>query len=152
MQTIRLQADAPPGLPDGISNRCKRPSLPHRPGEDTVGDKEVQSPSLVLHFRNDTRVFGTISRAKTTGSTSPNWRGNGGAQHLDALEQRREEAGLLAVALNLQPPGVHGPVQRQTSIDEQDIIPCAAVERHVSDAVSRRPKMKTLLAHQYILP
>src|SRR5215470_5303651 len=107
---------------------------------------------LVLRCRNNDRVFGTISRAKTTGSTSPNWRGNCGAQHLDALEQRREEAGLLAVALDLQPPGVHGPVQRQTSIDEQDIIPRAAVECHVSDAVSRGHKMKAILAHQYILP
>src|SRR5262249_15815062 len=37
---------------------------------------------LVLRFRNNARVFGTISHAKTTGSTSPNWRGNCGAQHL----------------------------------------------------------------------
>src|SRR5215471_19949024 len=38
--------------------------------------------SLVLRFRNNTGVFGTISHAKTTGSPSPNWRGNGGVQHL----------------------------------------------------------------------
>src|SRR5215831_5274046 len=38
--------------------------------------------SLVLRFRNNTGVFGTISHAKTTGSPSPNWRGYCGAQHL----------------------------------------------------------------------
>jgi type I restriction enzyme R subunit len=37
---------------------------------------------LVLRFRNNTGVFGTISHAKTIGSPSPNWRGNCGAQHL----------------------------------------------------------------------
>ena len=37
---------------------------------------------LVLCCRNNVRVFGTISLAKTTGSPAPNWRGNGGVQHL----------------------------------------------------------------------
>jgi putative transposase len=40
-----------------------------------------ETTAFVLRFTNNTRVFGTISPAKTTCSASPNWRGNGGAQH-----------------------------------------------------------------------
>src|SRR5262245_24734820 len=36
----------------------------------------------MLCFRNNARVFGTISLAKTPCSPSPNWRGNCRAQHL----------------------------------------------------------------------
>src|SRR6266481_8927024 len=50
---------------------------------------------------------------------------------LDALEQHIEEERLLAIALNLQPSSIHSPVQGQPSIDEQDIVPRVAAERHV---------------------
>src|SRR5262245_39884170 len=53
------------------------------------------------------------------------------APGLDTLEQRREERCQLAIACNLQPPGGHGSVQGQPSIDEQDIVPCVTAEGHV---------------------
>jgi hypothetical protein len=52
----------------------------HEAGQ--VGQGIPDTEVLVLRFRNNTGVFGTISHAKTIGSPSPNWRGNCGAQHL----------------------------------------------------------------------
>ena len=68
--------------------RFQRPIHPktHDPVPGVAGAVVLLRPQrLVLRFRNNARVFETISPAKTTRSPSPNWRGNCGAQHLVAL-------------------------------------------------------------------
>src|SRR5712691_9450702 len=86
------------------------------------------------------------------GSVSPDQRCALYFSGLDALEQRVEEERLLTIARNLQPPSVHGPVQGQTPIDKQDIVPRVAAKRHVGTAVGYRLYLKAVLADQYVLP
>jgi len=70
-----------------------------------TGLSDTQVAALVLRFRNNVRVFGTISPVKTTCSPAPNWRGICGAQHL-ALHPT-QPARLYAVT-------AHGTVFRST--------------------------------------
>src|SRR6266571_3815314 len=86
------------------------------------------------------------------GSVSPDQRCALHFPGLDALEQRVEEERLPAIAFKPQPPSVHGPVQGQTPIDKQDIVPRVAAKRHVGTAVGYRLYLKAVLADQYVLP
>ena len=58
-------------------NLSQREQVP----EVTAAVEPIATEDSVLCFSNNARVFGTISPAKTPWAPSPNWRGNGGAQH-----------------------------------------------------------------------
>src|SRR5215470_8269659 len=93
--------------------------------------KLSEGRDFVFRFRNNARVFGTISRAKTTGSPSPNWRGDGGAQHLGRRRQANgvdSSPGGVLVLLSRAPTAAHGTEECAISIDRQ----CPLAGNHVA--------------------